>query len=115
MKSFFKLPYLYHFFFEFCIVGWLPPTVESGKGIRGDFPDSSYRYRIDTNKVAPGEGGFHLHIFQSDMEIAKVNGRGGFVKTHKGNILRKPSQLPRPVLRNINKLIRYVQKNFRRE
>jgi hypothetical protein len=102
------------FSFEFCILGWLPPTVESGKGIWGKFPDSGYSYRIDTNKVAPDEGGFHLHIFQNETEIAKLNGRGGFVEKHKGKILRKPSELSRPVLRNINKLIRYVQKNLNR-
>jgi len=111
----------YHFLFEFCILGWLPPTVESGKGVRGIFPDSRYTYRIDTNKVAPDEGGFHIHIFLAlslskgnEAEIAKLNGRGGFVKAHKGKTLQKPSQMPRPVLRNINKLLRHVQKNIKR-
>lgn len=105
----------YHFFSEFCILGWLPPTVESGKGVRGIFPDSEYSYRIDTNKTVPGEGDFHIHIFHGEREIAKLNGRGGFVKAHRGKILQKPAQLPRPVLRNINRLIHYVQKNLKRK
>jgi len=104
----------YYFLFDFCILGWLPPTVESGKGIQGNFPDSKYSYRIDTNKIASNEGGFHIHIFQDETEVAKLNGRGGFVKAHKGKILLKPSQLPRHILRNINKLVRYVQKNLKR-
>ena len=104
----------YHFLFEFCILGWLPPAVESGKGVRGIFPDSRYAYRIDTNKVTPDEGGFHIHIFHNEAEIAKLNGRGCFVKAHKGKTLQKPSQMPRPVLRNINKLLRHVQKNIKR-
>ena len=60
---------------------------------------------IDTNKVAPGEGGFHVHIYRDGHEIAKINGFGGWVKNHKGNELLKPSEVAKDVRNEINKLI----------
>jgi len=89
----------------------LPKVVKSAKGVEGDFSVKGYDYRIDTNKVAPGEGGFHIHIFRDGDEIAKVNGRGGFVANHKGENLLRPSQLNKTVRNELNKLINYVQKN----
>lgn len=55
----------------------LPSTVRSPKGVQGRLSDSRYSCRIDTNKVAPGEDGFHIHVFRSGKEVAKLNGRGG--------------------------------------
>ncbi len=65
----------------------LPSVVKSAKGVIGAFRRKGYSYRIDTNKVAPGEGGFHLHVYKGKDEIAKINGKGGWVKTHNGKQL----------------------------
>ena len=90
----------------------LPDTVRSAKGIEGKFTESGYTYRIDTNKVAPGEGGFHVHIYRKFKEIAKVTGRGGYVKTHKNRTLLKPSEMNRTVRREINRLVTHVRKKL---
>ncbi|RLC09225.1 MAG: hypothetical protein DRI57_22525 [Deltaproteobacteria bacterium] len=91
----------------------LPSVVSSAKGVEGKFTGSKYSYRIDTNKIARGEGGFHIHIFRkNEGEIAKLTGTGRFVKFHKGKVLLKPSQIPPQLRRDINKLIRHVQKNL---
>ena len=42
----------------------LPSIVKSGKGVEGDFPVSEFHYKIDTNKVASEESGFHIHIYR---------------------------------------------------
>lgn len=71
-------------------------------------------YRIDTNKVAQGEGGFHIHIFRKDKgEIAKISGTGRFVKSHKRRELLKPSQIHPQLRKDINRLIRHIQKKLR--
>lgn len=49
----------------------LPDTVESGKGVSGKFTVSGYEYRIDTNKVAPGEGGFHIHVYRKIKKLLR--------------------------------------------
>jgi len=90
----------------------LPKTVKSGKGIEGGFSVNGFRYRIDTNKVAPGEGGFHLHIYKDGVEVAKVNGKGGYVKAHKGETLLKPSEINKTVRNEINKLVKYIQRKL---
>lgn len=91
----------------------LPSVVTSAKGVEGKFTDPRYSYRIDTNKVARGEGGFHIHIFRkNEGEIAKLSGTGRFVKSHKGKVLLKPSQVPPQLRREINTLIRHVRKNL---
>ena len=90
----------------------LPKTVKSKKGVSGNFSESGFTYRIDTNKIAPGEGGFHLHVMQKGKEVAKLNGFGGYVKNHKGRTLLKPSQMNKNVRKEINKLIKHVQKNL---
>ena len=88
----------------------LPKTVKSAKGVEGDFSVNGYSYRIDTNKVAPGEGGFHLHIYRGNEEIAKITGRGGYVESHKGKALLSPSEMNKIVKKEINKLVTYIQK-----
>ncbi|RLC16896.1 MAG: hypothetical protein DRI57_10555 [Deltaproteobacteria bacterium] len=91
----------------------MPSVVKSAKGVEGQFTDPRYSYRIDTNKVAQGEGGFHIHIFREDKcEIAKVSGTGRFVKSHKRKALLKPSQIHPQLRRDINRLIRHVRKNL---
>ena len=90
----------------------LPGIVKSGKGVEGEFSKNGYRYRIDTNKVAPGEGGFHIHIYRKNKEIAKITGRGGYVKMHKGKFLLSPSQMDKTVRKEINKLVGYVRKKL---
>ena len=91
----------------------LPKTVKSPKGVEGEFSVKGYKYRIDTNKVAPGEGGFHVHIFRDGDEIAKLNGRGGYVPSHGGNKLLKPSEINKTVRSEINKLIDYIKKTLK--
>lgn len=88
----------------------LPGTVKSGKGVEGKFSIAGFTFRIDTNKVAPGEGGFHLHIYRKNQEIAKITGRGGYVETHKGKTLLSPSQMDKTVRKEINKLVNHVKK-----
>ena len=90
----------------------LPSSVKSGAGVEGDFTRKGFSFRIDTNKVAPGEGGFHVHIYRDGHEIAKINGFGGWVKNHKGNELLKPSEVAKDVRNEINKLINYVMKHI---
>lgn len=84
----------------------LPKIVQSRKGVEVDL-SRRYAARIDTSNVSPGEGGFHIHVYKGRSEVAKLNGRGGYVIRHGGRILKKPSQLPKPVRRNINKLEAY--------
>ncbi|MEW6173813.1 MAG: hypothetical protein AB1510_12245, partial [Bacillota bacterium] len=91
----------------------LPKTIRSAKGVEGKFSNGNYTYRIDTNKVAPGEGGFHIHIYRNGVEVAKVNGRGGYATSHGGRILQKPSELDKTVRNEINRLVTYVQKNLK--
>ncbi len=90
----------------------LPATVRSPKGVQGRLSDSRYSYRIDTNKVARGEGGFHIHVYRGGNEVAKLNGRGGYVVSHKGSKLLKPSQLSKGVRNDLNTLVRHVQKKL---
>ena len=73
---------------------------------------SEFQYRIDTNKVAPREGSFHIHIYRGKKEIAKVSGRGAYTEAYKGKTLLKPSQMNKTVRKKINKLVKYVQKNL---
>ena len=54
----------------------LPITVKLEKGVEGKFSKKGYEYGIDTYKVAPGEGGFHIHIYKKNKQIAKITGRG---------------------------------------
>lgn len=89
-----------------------PNNVKSGAGVTGDFTREGYNYRIDTNKVAPGEGGFHIHIYRNGIEVAKVNGKGGWVKNHKGKTLFKPSEIKKDVRNQLNALIKFVQKHL---
>jgi len=91
-----------------------PNTVKSAKGVEGDFSVDGYRYRIDTNKVAPGEGGFHLHITRDKVEVAKVAGTGSFASKHKNKSLLKPSEINKTVRREINQLVRYVTKELKK-
>jgi Cu/Zn superoxide dismutase len=90
----------------------LPKTVRSGRGVTGKLRTDGYSYRIDTNKVAPGEGGFHIHVFRDGKEAAKLSGRGGYVKAHGGKTLLKPSELPKAVRNDLNKLVSHVRKNL---
>jgi hypothetical protein len=60
-----------------------------------------YTTRIDP--AAPGEGGFHTHVYdKSGTEVAKVTGKGKYVKEHSGKRLAKPSELPNAVRNDIN-------------
>lgn len=92
----------------------LPKKVRSVHGVTGKFRNKRYNYRIDTNPgaIAPGEGGFHIHIFRRDVEVAKVAGKGAYAKTHGGTLIRKPSELPKTVRNDINRLVEHVQKNL---
>lgn len=90
----------------------LPNTVKANKGVTGNFSVKGYTYRIDTNKTAPGEGGFHIHIYRSGKEVAKVSGTGSWVKNHRGNTLLKPSEIDKTIRSDINRLIRHVQKRL---
>ncbi|APR85499.1 Rhs family protein [Minicystis rosea] len=87
----------------------LPKIVRSGGGVEGSFREHGYTYRIDTNKVAPGEGGFHIHVYRKGEEVAKLSGKGGYVKMHRGTELAKPSELPRSVRNDINRLVKHVK------
>ena len=71
------------------------------------------KHAIDTNKVAPGEGGFHIHVYRKNVEIAKITGRGGYVEMHKNQTLLKPSLMDKTVRREINKLVDHVRKNLK--
>jgi hypothetical protein len=90
----------------------LPKTVKSNKGVEGNFSIKGYSYRIDTNKTAPGEGGFHIHIYRNGKEIAKVSGIGTWAKTHRGKTLLKPSEINNTIRTEINRLVRHVQKRL---
>jgi hypothetical protein len=92
----------------------LPKIVKSAKGVTGYFRRKGFSYRIDTNKVAPGEGGFHLHVYRGKDEIAKINGKGGWVKRHEGNILHKPSQVSKDIRQDINRLVRHTKKKLKK-
>ncbi|PDS21958.1 polymorphic toxin-type HINT domain-containing protein, partial [Flavobacterium branchiophilum] len=87
-----------------------PKTLISAKGISGKFSKKGYEYRIDTNKITPGEGGFHIHIYKDGKEVAKVMGTGGWSKGHRGNTLLKPSEIDSEVKKEINKLVNATQK-----
>ena len=89
----------------------LPKIVRSPKGIEVDL-SGRYTARIDTNNISPGEGRFHIHVYKGEIEVAKLNGRGGYIVRHRGRILQKPSQLPKRIRRNLNKLVRHIQKNI---
>ncbi len=90
----------------------LPTTVRAAGGVRGNFSRKGYTFRIDTKAVARGEGGFHIHVFRNGVEKVKVSGRGAFVKMHNKKILQKPSELNKGVKRELNRLIRHVQKKL---
>ena len=90
----------------------LPKIVKSAKGVEGTFSVKGYKYRIDTNKVAPGEGGFHIHIYRDGKEVAKLNGKGGWVSSHGVNTLLKPSQINKTVRSEINKLVKHTRKKL---
>ena len=91
----------------------LPKTVKSPGGVNGSFSEKGYTYRIDTNKITQGEGGFHIHVMKDNKEIAKVTGNGGYVKTHKGRNLRKPKELPKSIRKEIRKLVSHSQKKLK--
>jgi RHS repeat-associated protein len=90
----------------------LPNTVKSAKGVKGVFSEKGFEYRIDTNKITQGEGGFHIHIKRKGKEVAKVTGNGGYVKTHEGKTLSKPQQLPKSVRKEIRKLVAHSKKKL---
>ena len=89
-----------------------PKTVKAAKGVKGKFSLDGYSFRIDTNKVATGEGGFHIHIFKKGKEIAKVSGTGSWAKAHKGARMAKPSEVNKQLRREVNQLVRYVSKRL---
>jgi RHS repeat-associated protein len=91
-----------------------PKTVKSAKGVKGTFSEKPYNFRIDTNKITEGEGGFHIHIYRGKEEVAKVMGTGVYSAAHKGKKLRKPSELPKSVTREIRKLVRNTQSKLKK-
>lgn len=92
----------------------LPNTAVSPKGVSGVFSENGYSYRIDTNHITPDEGGFHIHIYKQNKEIAKVTGKGAYVKTHKGKTLRKPTEIPKTVRKEIRKLVDFSKKRIKK-
>ncbi|MBF0227905.1 MAG: hypothetical protein HQK76_20865 [Desulfobacterales bacterium] len=90
----------------------LPNIYKKAAGVEGKFSDIRYSYRLDTNKVAFGEGGFHVHVYFKGNEVAKVSGNGKWVKQHGGNTMLKPSEAPRPLRTDVNRLIRNAQKHI---
>jgi RHS repeat-associated protein len=88
----------------------LPSTVKSAKGVSGVLRNTKFNYRIDTNKVVPGEGGFHIHLYRGKTEVAKISGKGGWVKRHEGNLLHKPSQVSKDIRQDINRLVKHTKK-----
>jgi uncharacterized protein RhaS with RHS repeats len=91
----------------------LPSIYRRAAGVEGKFSDCRYRYRLDTNKVASGEGGFHVHVYCDEEEVAKISGKGRWAKQHGGRKLLKPSQAPRDLRRDVNRLIRNAIKHLR--
>lgn len=71
----------------------------------------SFNYRVDTNKVAPGEGGFHIHVYNGRKEVAKISGQGNWVKQHGGKTLLKPTE----VLEQVRGELRRIAKRTRKE
>jgi RHS repeat-associated protein len=64
---------------------------------------ADHRVRIDVS--TPDEGGFHMHVYDADgVEVARVNGRGGFSDSHGGAPLSRPCDLPRAVRNDINRI-----------
>lgn len=96
----------------------LPATVQSAKGVSGRFSVKKYAYRIDTNKSGlAGKEQFHIHVTRQGkkrpIEVAKINERGGFTPSHgRRSTLVKASVLPKQVRKEINRLVRHVQKNL---
>jgi hypothetical protein len=90
----------------------LPKTYKRAAGVEGKFSDTRYSYRLDTNKVASGEGGFHIHVYFKGKEIVKVSGNGRWVEQHGGKTMLKPSEVPNLLRTDVNRLIRNAQKNL---
>jgi hypothetical protein len=90
-----------------------PNTVRAAGGVEGNFRKNGWTYRIDTNRVQPGEGGFHVHVYQNGAEVAKITGNGKYVKTHSNATLKKPSEIPKAVRNDINRLVEHSQKKLR--
>ncbi len=96
-----------------CPIFVKPKVVKSGAGAKGNFTLSGYTFRVDTNKIASDEGGFHIHVYRKGKEIAKINGRGGWQVAHGGKKLpEKPSTVPKIIRDEINDLVRHVRKNL---
>ena len=89
-----------------------PATVRSASGVKGDFSKKGWEYRIDTNNISQGEGGFHIHVYQKGKEVAKVTGKGKYVKRHGGEILKKPTEIDKIVRKEIRTLVRHAQRNL---
>jgi hypothetical protein len=88
--------------------------LRSPKGVSGKF-SNGWQYRVDTHKVLPDEGGFHIHVYKPHpknnrpVEVAKINGHGGWEKTHGSNQrLMRPTEVPKSVKYEINRLVRWT-------
>jgi hypothetical protein len=51
-------------------------------------------------------------IYKGKNEIAKINGKGGWVKTHNGKQLQKPSHVHKDIRQDINKIIKHTKKEM---
>ena len=91
-----------------------PKIVKSAKGVEGKLTLPGWSFRIDTTKVAKGEGGFHIHVYRKGVEKAKISGNGIWVATHKNKTLLRPSQAPWLVRRELRKLIGYTRSQLKK-
>lgn len=92
---------------------WKPPTkLPTTKRLSGRF-DGNYAFHIDTKDVQEAEDKFHIHIHDpKGKEIAKIDGFGRWIN-HRGQTLARPSEVPRWLRAQINRLVRWAAKEMR--
>ena len=94
----------------------LPRTWRSARGVSGKFSDGKHTFRIDTNNLGRGER-FHVHIYDANgREIAVIQGTGTngvWREAHRGQVLKKPSEVSSQLLTDIRRLLRNALNNIK--